>query len=488
MAKRVKSRAMKTQGWFGSRVLLIGVALAGLSACGGGSSSPASGYGDAYDPRNQLPMDNLTESQRNALRTSVSCADGNCNPAVAMLIATTDGGLGACTASLVGPDLMVTNAHCIPDDLRNRDRADASGRIYLFFPSTNGYGEERAEAATVVKSEHWEARTATPDYAYVRLKAASRRPVLPMSGDGFVSGTRYALEKVDPFPQGDHFSGLLRKTTCTAIGPTLYTPADDRPMTANSAFHDCDIEHGNSGSPILDDAGRIHGVIQSMYSPSLLGALLGSSKFLDGMPRSLGFGTNLGCVYFPEVLPGHFYPGSCEADTSSVVSTESAQKNSAAVAARLEQQVLERVKGTLPPPLEDVFEWKVMTRETGHLLTKQTRALVAPKCFREEALWTKHYKGLFGPKSSVTVELLIPNFGLKFGINAYLQVDGRIDSNGEGFYLTKLRFSPKDLVNKGGSLVTLTDTSTGIFGTAEYFNSVVLPCSNTTGVIDPPRR
>lgn len=157
-------------------------------------------------------------------------------------------------------------------------------------------------------------------------------------------------------------------TDCVSTYPTLLTPSVNNPNSPVTSFSNCEIEHGNSGSPILDDRGHIRGVIQAKFEPSTL-EKLGlelSGDFLDGVPSDIGVGTNLGCVDFPEVIPTRLIPSAC-----STAGGEESEKEkialSTAIADRLTHSALEEARGLIPAPLDDVFEWTIGSRKKGPL-------------------------------------------------------------------------------------------------------------------------
>jgi hypothetical protein len=421
---------------------------------------------------NHIDVDggNLEASRQAALKTTVSCGDANCNPSVAMLVGTTSKSIEACSASLIDSDTLITNSHCIPDDLKI-DGADCSSRIFVFFPADGGFGDERVECGTVL---HASAISATEpakyaDYAFVRLKSPSTRPALKISYDGFPAAT-YHIDKVDPSIRNDTFSGSLQNTECTTLSADTVMEMGRDPATALVSFIHCHIEHGNSGSPILDDQNEIHGVIQAvMESVTASDATpAASSGYLDGLPDGAAYGTSLGCISFPGVLPDHpIYPACTLAATDADRSAVRAKMISA-LTTSLTASALAASGGKVSPDLDPIFEWTIGARKSD---SAQTLVFfLAPKCIKPSAK--------FGAQSTGTIEAKIPYWTAQTGFDRNLDFGGRVDPASEGFYSSKIVFDPNLFGKTGMTPVEYTDDTSGATTPVVYFGDNIQVCPN----------
>src|SRR4051812_15299822 len=107
---------LRSSGFF----VLIPLLSLAISACAKESPPPSD--------TNFIPAASLMEAQRIAQSGVVHCEDASrCSPATGMITGARAEGVYQCTAFLISPDLVGTNSHCVPDDLRNAG-ADCSNR------------------------------------------------------------------------------------------------------------------------------------------------------------------------------------------------------------------------------------------------------------------------------------------------------------------------------------------------------------------------
>lgn len=467
---RYKSRMKNLKAFL--FMAFLSLPLLALGGCGGGSQQTTT----YWHPERQIPTRGLPESQAAALRTYVYCGAENCNPSVGMLISTTTARVGTCTASLIGDgEIAVTNSHCIPDDLKQSDGADCGDRLYLFFPKVGNAPAVRADCAKVLHASDISGKEkVSADYAFIRLKAPVSRPVIKFSDGGFESSKAYHLAKVDPTESNGAFMGRLENTDCVATYPTVLTPSANHPQSPLTSFTSCKIEHGNSGSPILDDLGQIRGVIQAKFEPDTL-LLIGlqlKGAFLDGVPADVGIGTNLACVDFPAALPAHSIPAACTNVPTSEEEEKSQRAISTAILDRMTREALAQIRGTIPALLEDVFEWTLASQKGGDMV-------IVPKCFKPAAGWIHHYKNIFGStKSSATVKVSIPFWKARFGYDQNLRFDGRLEPYATGAYASVIKFDPKEFSEKGSTEVRLAgkDADGSIFSSGIRVSDVLSSC------------
>lgn len=135
----------------------------------------------------QAPGTGLDDSHEKAAQSKVDCPNASgCSPSVAMLVATTPSSVTQCTAFLLGPDLAVTDGHCVPSDIQ-ASGSDCSDRIWLYFPDLPGFAGLKANCSQVLYSTASAQGTPPhqPDYAFLRLQAVTSRPSLKLSRLGF---------------------------------------------------------------------------------------------------------------------------------------------------------------------------------------------------------------------------------------------------------------------------------------------------------------
>ena len=267
------------------------------------------------------------EAQRMAKNATVECDDsasGVCSPSVALLAGTFDSEAYQCTAFLVGPQIMITNSHCIPRDLAGSG-SSCMGRIWVHFPDTGTYPDQSAGCMEIVKAStlvglrvgiHGDSYDKIqPDYAVIELDQPVFRPTLSISRAGFKVGGTYGVDKVDPWGGIEGIDGQLNHVTCKVLSgdqTSTNSAGSVNRDSANIFFQSCNLIPGNSGSPILDSHGLVRGVFQAISIPK--DAKFGSSdltqriELMNSAPR---LATNFACLDLPSAVGAPVIAPSC---------------------------------------------------------------------------------------------------------------------------------------------------------------------------------
>ncbi|HEX7673123.1 MAG TPA: trypsin-like peptidase domain-containing protein [Bdellovibrio sp.] len=222
-----------------------------------------------------------------ATHYKVICENADdCHPAVAGLLADDS---SVCTSVLVKDDVMATNLHCLPEDLR-KEGALCKGRISFTFPESKGHPEEIAECDHVLSvSSALKDTPLTPDYAFLRLKHKTLRTPVVINNQGVANNEKLTIYKVDPHED----VGLLRKVTCSAAQKSMLNPLFLTPQSSVISLVPCDIVSGNSGSPIFSSANEVKALVNSKGLPA-------------DMPISVdrfdvAFASNFSCLNIPSL-------------------------------------------------------------------------------------------------------------------------------------------------------------------------------------------
>ncbi|MGZ3708673.1 MAG: trypsin-like serine peptidase, partial [Bdellovibrionota bacterium] len=238
---------------------LTGFLLLGASACGKG------------DPGRQI----RTKDQQGAYdmmdQATVRCDDpAKCHSGIAMLVGVeqfdedgdTKWGVGECTGFLIAPDILATNSHCIADTLKDKgDGADCSGEAQIFFPAFGNYAEKRVDCAKILKASQIGSTHEAPDYAFVKLsEPVTDREIIALDNSGFEDRQKIRIIKVDPTSKHKPV-GSMTSNECIALRKTIILQSSDSALSPTLALGDCDVIHGNSGSPIFDEAGHARGIL-----------------------------------------------------------------------------------------------------------------------------------------------------------------------------------------------------------------------------------
>ncbi|HAF09795.1 MAG TPA: hypothetical protein DCK98_06910 [Chloroflexi bacterium] len=171
---------------------------------------------------------------------------------VGMFVHAEGDALTSCSAALIGPDLILTAAHCLPT------QAEVDSAAFTLDYQTNcdgtrpvGYSPRFLKLTRLVKTGV--ARPAgdlrpTLDYSVVQFDAGATgvgapalaiRPGLPAVGEEL-----FVVH---------HPRGVTKKISRKPADPTCQVLS----VIGNTIYYACDSDNGSSGSPVLDSLGRI---------------------------------------------------------------------------------------------------------------------------------------------------------------------------------------------------------------------------------------
>ncbi len=349
-------------------------------------------------------------AQERAKNAQLSCEGGRCHPSVGLLTIvnkeTNGWGVGQCTASLVSSDVVVTNGHCIPMDLKESG-ASCRGRLWLTFGSESGL--DKQIGCSEILYRHKDSTLDGSDYAYFRLDRRSNRPTLRQSREGFEHNKNYFLHKINPVRSFDGVAGHMEKVSCLSLYNTAIFEQPLNRQSHSSFLVDCLVVPGNSGAPILAEDGSIRGVIYAFIKPEKVqlmlnrnGSLLPSSKEMS----PLNVGSNFACLKLPENLAGQPLPKACEGHAARLQAAK--REAEARLVARLKPQAQRIIEAKQGSRIDiRAFGWTVRTSSspnTGRV------ALGYPECVSRE-----NSRELLGQKMSTHR----PFFYIKAKYNRY---------------------------------------------------------------------
>lgn len=227
---------------------------------------------------------------------------------------------GVCSSSLIKPDVIVTNYHCLPDHL-TQVGADCHRKIEFIFPKSSQHDELRVACDKVVHlSPPLGKEIIRPDYAFLQLKEPVRRRPLTVSQRGFPDQAKVSIYKMDP--QNPKNQAIIRKIECLVVQNSIMNPyftTDTAPMVL---LGDCPVVKGNSGSPIIMSDGEAHGVVSATMEIPLTEAL--KRKVGANTQLNFAFGSNFSCLSSTELGFGMQKVQDCEIKIDGLVQQKKA--------------------------------------------------------------------------------------------------------------------------------------------------------------------
>jgi hypothetical protein len=241
------------------------------------------------------------DAQKAFESSTVNCSTEDCPGFVGGLYAYTSDfmsyEISSCSATLISKNRILTNRHCIPDDLKFKG-ARCNQRIKIYFPKTQDYQEKRHECDQIEYITSYDS-TMAPDWAVIRFKEASDRPAAKLNRDGIEDNTLVTIYKINFDLSLDKASrGEVNKSNCIANSNYVYSINSIGPQSALMSVSDCNNEiiRGNSGTGILNEKNELIGVLSFNFNVNPEESSIARSNM--GIKQTSGGGSNLACMEF----------------------------------------------------------------------------------------------------------------------------------------------------------------------------------------------
>lgn len=224
-----------------------------------------------------------------------------CPNTVAQLLMVSGRSAGVCTATLIGPDLALTNSHCFDFAPQARlERLCQRGAV-LIFPSNSPSGREVVECESILKkTDVREEGFRHPDYMILKLKRNLNRGYERLSSQGIADSQRLTIKKINPVRDG---FGELVIDRCEVLHGTALLPANKSDFSPVHVTRNCEVISGNSGSALFDGQGNIRGLIFAALIKDKIDKMKDEypAEFVETIKRvKPAFLTNGACIEFLE--------------------------------------------------------------------------------------------------------------------------------------------------------------------------------------------
>ncbi|MEK6774764.1 MAG: trypsin-like peptidase domain-containing protein [Bdellovibrionota bacterium] len=218
---------------------------------------------------------------------NVTCENANECPSY---IAQLQINAAVCTSFLVKNDLIATNLHCLPEELR-KTGALCKNKVHFVFPASSKHPAEKFDCESIkFVSEPLNSGSFNVDLAVIKMDKATDREYLKFSQDGFKAKQKITIYKIDPTKTG----GTLRKSICEPKPNSIYNPYFTSDFSPIIDLAPCESKGGNSGSPLISEDGYVRGILHSIANAPFF--MVKDLSIAETSEMKLSFGTNLSCV------------------------------------------------------------------------------------------------------------------------------------------------------------------------------------------------
>ncbi len=260
----------------------------------------------------KLQFDDELHARRIFSQSVVDCPTGDCPGFVGGLYnislnkTTKQYDVSACSASLIGPDQILTNAHCVPEDI-SRIGDLCQGHIRVVFPKTDTHPLETFACQKILNISPVPENPENPDWVILKLDRVSVREPLAFDHSGIQTMEPVTLYKINfKFNDLSPARGTVIKTHC--LINTHHAQATHFIGSVSALFNISDCTEklivGNSGSAVINKEGKLIGLF------SFIAPLLTNLPHHFNQERDVGGGTNGACIPFGN----HKIPESCKFD------------------------------------------------------------------------------------------------------------------------------------------------------------------------------
>ncbi len=188
----------------------------------------------------------------------ITCAPGSICPSwIARVLIQENSTIYACAGTLIKPDLLSTDAHCLPQDMR-KVGLSCLGKGRFYFPASGSLPEQVGECDHIEQIRESTSLVKDPntedDFVTIKLKTPMDKRRLPveLSAEGLYDRQKVTIVKVEQPPKLDAVASVLSQE-CEVRFNTVAVPSFSNPGYAKGAIISCPLRPGNSGSAVLVD-------------------------------------------------------------------------------------------------------------------------------------------------------------------------------------------------------------------------------------------
>lgn len=225
-----------------------------------------------------------------------------------MVVSKAGEGVNICTGFLLYEDVIVTNSHCIPENI-NKTNTQIDKDVGIIFPKTKDKKEEKIYGTKILLSYKLtdSPSNSKDDLAVIKLEQKTNRKLFEVDGSGFENNEIIELYNVD-YKKGNKFAKIEYKK-CKVLYNTIVSPLAFNKYSPHIALGDCDVKDGNSGSPIIAKDGKVKAILFSKLEYNKTLKIFKNN--LKVTPSKMGIAINFSCLIPDKIKGNDYFPNEC---------------------------------------------------------------------------------------------------------------------------------------------------------------------------------
>lgn len=258
------------------------------------------------DP-SEMPIESFTSTQelnRTLDQWKVNCHDIQaCPNSVGQVLITNGRVLGLCTGTLIDNKYVLTNSHCFQIRESQSPRMADPQKICesgtrIVFASNSTQGANQLKCKKVVEKSVLSETYMNSDYLLFEVENTSARESDRVSRQGFIESEDYFMRKVNPVRRG---FGELVIEKCRPVFRTVLVPRAHDEHFHIQVMKGCDAVSGNSGSSLVDNQGKVRGILFKGFAAETQRILNEFEKDIrnKAIKQKTTLITNATCMNFP---------------------------------------------------------------------------------------------------------------------------------------------------------------------------------------------
>lgn len=325
-------------------------------------------------PYSPVHLSALSDFNSELNQIQLSCPSG-CPTNVGLVVFKTKNGLGSeglgqCSGSMIGKNLVLTESRCIPFESQGKSCAD-----FIGFAIHSSSGKTEISACEKIISTEG-------SIAILQLQRDLTDSPLKIQRTGFSDQQSSVVWTADT-TAGLRLNAVLRPRNCISVQRSMIAPEFTHPFAERVSLFgfDCRLGKGSPGAAVLTAAGEISGVIERTSSmPSIL---------VSQTPPQYASATNLACL---KLEGSDAPPPECSKLTPSAQPIDDIQSQKSV--SNSEQQLINETVQLFPAVKMIVQLKKSNNPSNGSYLSNVVlgntyRLQLIPECIYPRAVWKK---------------------------------------------------------------------------------------------------